>query len=75
MKKRDAVRDYLHSKGVQTSNHYPPIHKFSVYKEYSKVLPITEYVCDNEITLPMYASLTKEEVKYIVLTLENALNE
>lgn len=72
--KRDAIREYLHAKGIQTSNHYPAIHRFSVYKDYPANLPITEYVCDNEITLPMYAALTEDEIKYIVVTLQNALN-
>lgn len=74
VEKRDAVRDFLHAKGIQTSNHYPAIHRFSVYKDYPANLPVTEYVCDNEITLPMYAALTEDEIKYIVETLKNALN-
>lgn len=75
VEKRDSVRDYLHAKGIQTSNHYPAIHRFSVYKDYPANLPMTEYVCDNEITLPMYAALSDNEIKYIVETLKNALNE
>ena len=73
--KRDKIRNYLHKNGVQTSIHYPAIHRFSVYQKYQAKLPLTEYVCDNEITLPMYAALTKKEIKYIVMTLEKALNE
>lgn len=75
IEKRDSVRNFLHSKGIQTSNHYPAIHRFSVYKDYPANLPVTEYVCDNEITLPMYAALSEDEIKYIVETLKNALNE
>ncbi len=73
--KRDKIRNYLHKNGVQTSIHYPAIHRFSVYQKYQAKLPLTEYVCDNEITLPMYAALTEKEIKYIVMTLEKALNE
>jgi dTDP-4-amino-4,6-dideoxygalactose transaminase len=73
--KRDFIRDYLHAKGIQTSNHYPAIHRFSVYKDYPANLPITEYVSDNEISLPMYAALTKDEIKYIVTTLHTSLDE
>lgn len=69
--KRDALREYLHSNGIQTSNHYPPIHKFSIYKDYTVDLPKTEYVCANEITLPMYAALTKKDVKFIVDTIQS----
>lgn len=74
LEKRDALRAYLHSNGIQTSNHYPAIHRFSIYKDYPANLPITEYVCDNEITLPMYAALTEDEVKYIVSTLKKGIH-
>lgn len=71
--KRDRIRDYIHAQGVQTSVHYPPIHKFSIYKDFTCSLPVTEYVTDNELTLPMYAALTDEQIKFIVKTLKDAL--
>jgi dTDP-4-amino-4,6-dideoxygalactose transaminase len=75
VEKRNSVRNFLHAKGIQTSNHYPAIHRFSIYKDYPANLPYTEYVCDNEITLPMYATLSEEEITYIVETLKNAMKE
>ena len=73
--KRDKVRDALHEKGIQTSVHYPAIHRFSIYKDYTSNLPITDYVTDNEITLPMYASLTNDNVNQIVKNLKALINE
>ncbi len=73
--KRDHIREYLHSAGVQTSVHYPAVHTFSVYKDLGYVLPQTEYVTDNEITLPMYAALTDEQVDFICKTLKSGLRE
>lgn len=74
--KRDSLRSYMHENGIQTSNHYPAIHKFSIYRPLNASLPITEYVCDNEITLPMFADLKEEEIDYITQTLkEFFLNE
>lgn len=70
VERRDRFRDYLHNKGIQTSNHYPPIHKFSIYTEYNADLPITEYVCANEVTLPMYADLGNDEIDYISDTIK-----
>ena len=72
--KRDAIREKIHEAGVQTSVHYPAIHRFSIYKDYKAQLPVTEYVTDNEITLPMYASLTDADVDFIVETLNKAIN-
>lgn len=73
--KRDYVRKELHNAGIQTSVHYPAIHRFSIYKDYEAVLPKTEYISDNEITLPMYANLTSEKVKFICSTLHSILDE
>jgi len=70
---RDRIRDELHRQGIQTSIHYPAIHKFSIYKNYKANLPNTEYVCNNEITLPMYSKLTKEDVTFIAKSLVAAL--
>ena len=67
---RDAVREKIHAAGIQTSVHYPAIHRFSIYKDYPALLPQTEYVTDHEITLPMYAALTDEQVDFICNTLE-----
>lgn len=71
---RDAIRNKIHEAGVQTSVHYPAIHRFSIYKDYGAVLPQTEYVTDHEITLPMYAALTMEDVEYIVKVVDTAIN-
>lgn len=71
---RDKVRNLIHAAGIQTSNHYPAIHKFSIYKDYGAVLPHTEYVSDNEITLPMYAALTDEQIEFIVENVNKAIN-
>lgn len=73
--KRGRVRDAMHAAGIQTSVHYPSIHRFSIYKDFKTALPKTEYVSDNEITLPMYAALTNEQVDFIVGTLRNILDE
>lgn len=64
-KKRDMLRTKLHEKGIQTSVHYPAIHRFSIYEEFSRELPNTEYAADNEITLPMYGKIEKNQIKYI----------
>lgn len=63
--KRDVFRKWLHENGIQTSVHYPAIHRFSAYRDFSGKLPYTEYVTDNEVTLPMYAKLQKSQIEYI----------
>ena len=75
--KRDFVREGLTKKGIQTSVHYQPIHLFKIYRErfgYRKGdLPLTEWIADHEITLPLYPSMGEGEVLYIVESLKNIL--
>lgn len=73
--RRNKIREYIHAAGIQTSVHYPAIHRFSIYREYEALLPQTEYVTDNEITLPMYAALTPEQIDFICNIVEKAVNE
>ena len=73
--KRDRVRQKLAEAGIQTSIHYPAVHKFSIYEKYKVDLPITEYVTNNEITLPMYYNLSKDEIKYISEKLNDLLEK
>lgn len=63
--KRDYVRNRLAEAGIQTSVHYPAVHRFSIYKDFYRELPVTDYLVDNLITLPMYSKLTEEDINYI----------
>ncbi len=71
---RDCVRDKMHASGVQTSVHYPAVHRFSIYQTSSANLPLTEYASDHLITLPMYSKLTESEVEQIVDSLKRAVS-
>lgn len=71
---RDQIREIIHIAGIQTSVHYPAIHRFSIYKNSGMVLPQTDYVTDHEITLPMYAALTPEQIDYICDVVKDAVN-
>lgn len=72
---RDLLRAKLQERGIQTSVHYPAIHRFSAYANYSRNLPNTEYVSDHEITLPMYGKLEEEQIKYICTELIKCFHE
>lgn len=72
--RRDAIRERIAALGVQTSVHYPAVHRFSIYAQDGSVsLPRTEAVADAEITLPMYGSLKRREVSQVVDALLDAL--
>jgi len=73
VERRNRVREHLAEAGIQTSVHYPAVHRFSIYREYSSPLPNTEYSADNLVTLPMFSKLTPEQVDYICDTLKEAV--
>jgi dTDP-4-amino-4,6-dideoxygalactose transaminase len=54
--------------GIQTSIHYPPVHKFSYYHQrYPEVfLPLTESVAAREVTLPLYPGMTDEQAQLVI---------
>jgi dTDP-4-amino-4,6-dideoxygalactose transaminase len=71
--KRDEIRNKLAEFGIQTSVHYPAVHNFSIYKNFKKNLPVTNYVTDNLITLPMYSNLNKNDINFITQTINNII--
>ena len=72
--RRDEVRAFLKERGIQTSVHYPAVHRFSIYEKFRPSLPKTEYVADNEITLPLYGSLSHSDVDLICNSLKDAVS-
>ena len=75
--KRDALHDYLDQHGVGTVCHYPiaPHHQECYaragWNMPQLVLPITERIADEELSLPIGPSISKEEVEYVVQILNS----
>lgn len=70
---RDIIRDKLSERGIQTSLHYPSVHRFSIYQNDYIELPNTDFVSNNGITLPMYSNLSFENIDYITDSLNEIL--
>lgn len=72
---REAVIGALKDKRIQTSIHYPPFWDFSAYKgQFSpKDSPITADICSRQMTLPLYPTLTKNEVDKVCYELLEVL--
>ena len=61
----------LARQGIQTSIHYPPVHAFSHYKAfwppgYDHHLPLTEDVASREVTLPLFHTMTSDQLFQVV---------
>ena len=72
---RDAVRQAMQDAGVQTSIHYPPTHLFSHYEQQRASLPVTEWVAAHTLTLPLYPTLTLDQVERVCDTLAGAIRK
>ncbi len=61
---RDALEGQLKEEGIQTSIHYRPIHNFSAIRtRFPDVhLPVTETFGSRQLTLPLYPSMTPDQV-------------
>lgn len=72
-KKRDALIDYLDSKGIGTIIHYPiPPHLSEAYQYlgYKRgSFPITELYADEVLSVPLYNGMTDEEQDYVIRVL------
>ncbi len=67
LKNRDQIQAQLSKLGVQTLIHYPiPPHKQQAYREWNHLsLPITEYIHDHELSLPLHQALTDQEAEFV----------
>jgi len=76
---RNKLIAYLKNYGITTKVNFYPIHLTRFYQEkfgYQEgELPITEQISHQVITLPMYPTLLKEEIDYIVEQIRNFFSE
>ena len=68
---RDALQNYLTEKNIGTLIHYPiPPHKQECYAEWNNmVLPITEKIHNEELSIPMSPTMTVAQIDYVVQAL------
>jgi dTDP-4-amino-4,6-dideoxygalactose transaminase len=73
---RQSVIDGLRNDGVQTTIHYPPVHRMTFYREICPgfVLPRTDEFARRELTLPLHPRMTPATVELVVNSLAAALS-
>lgn len=73
-KERLKVMQKMKEQGIQTSIHYPPVHKFTAFKGVKRTyLAVTEDLGEREITLPLYPTMSEYDVHFVVSGLIKAL--
>ncbi len=65
----------LKNSGIQASIHYPPFWGFTAYKgQFSQHdSPITAQICEQQLTLPLFPTMTDTEVDQVTGALQEAL--
>ena len=67
--RRDALRQFLQDRGIQTGIHYPtPIHLQAAYADHGWKkgdFPVAEELASRIVSLPMFPELTAEQIDYV----------
>ena len=67
---KDILLKKLQSKGINLQVHYIPIHHHKLYRsKINPYLPNTEIFFEQVISLPVYFSLKKNQIKYVITNL------
>ncbi|MGZ4244229.1 MAG: DegT/DnrJ/EryC1/StrS family aminotransferase [Solirubrobacteraceae bacterium] len=72
---RDAFRARLAAARVQTSVHYPAVHRFSIYDDGQPPLPVTEAYAGRTVTLPLFAHMTLAQQGQVIEAVTAAARE
>jgi perosamine synthetase len=63
---RNQLADWLRDHRVATGMHYIPNHLHAMYKPYATPLPVVEREWLRLLTLPLYPTMTDDDVQYII---------
>ena len=74
---RVLIIEALKEKGIQSSIHYPPFWDFSAFKGQFEQddSPVTAEICSRQLTLPLFPTMTDQEVDQVTSALIGAINE
>lgn len=68
---RDNLKQYLLENEIESNISYTPIHKFDFYSQFAlEKYKNTENIFESILSLPMHTKLTKNDIDYIVLTIQ-----
>lgn len=73
---RDKLKTYLLENNIPCNIYYPvPLNKQKAYLDLESEYPITEYLCNSVIALPMHTELENKQQEYIVNKIKEFLGE
>ena len=64
---RDKLMEYCKENGVELKCHYPlPVHKLPAYKTDKYLLPVTDIISQQQVSLPIYPGVDWERVVKVI---------
>jgi dTDP-4-amino-4,6-dideoxygalactose transaminase len=76
--KRNDIIQSLDSKGIGVSVHYKPLHRMTYYRDRYHLqpddFPNAERIWNGNLSLPIFPSMSKEELKYVTTTIKEILS-
>lgn len=70
---RDAFRDSLTQRGIQTSVHFSPVHRFELYADSGAELPVADAFAARTVSLPMFAEMDESDQELVIDAVGKAL--
>jgi len=64
--KRDGLKEFLNSFGIECGIHYYPCHLLTYFGSNRGLLPVTEEVYGELITIPLHPDIMEEEQQFII---------
>ncbi len=72
---RESFKSYLASKKIPYMVYYPiPIHRQNAYKT-EDVIPISEHLAQNVVSLPISTEMDEDQLKYIVENIQSFVKQ
>lgn len=67
---RESFINYMKEREIMVNVHYPiPIMEQKAYEQYNgqmNLYPVTEMICNREVSLPLYPGMTEEMVEWVI---------
>jgi dTDP-4-amino-4,6-dideoxygalactose transaminase len=71
---RDAFRDSLAQRGIQTSVHFSPVHRFELYADSGADLPVSDAFAARTVSLPMFPEMEEGQQAMVIEAVRQALS-
>ena len=70
---RDAFRGSLAERGIQTSVHFSPVHRFELYADSDAELPVADAFAARTVSLPMFPEMEEVQQAQVIEAVRQAL--